>query len=137
MAVVTATPGRGSKAKGAAFQSLIKGWFEWLGWGPTTRPNRAPGDDIRLERFPLFSLELKNRVSTDLAGWWGQAQANADGRIPVLVHKRKGKALPQDQWVTMTLEEFVRLAKLVDHLDLRRWREMLEPEKVPEEIKTW
>lgn len=54
-------------------------------------------------------LECKNHARTDLPGWIAEARAeglNDGAKLAVVVHKRRGKAEPQNQWVTMTLADF-------------------------------
>ena len=55
-------------------------------------------------------VECKNTSRADLAGWMTEAEAqrgNDDALAGVIVHKRHGKGDPADQWVTMTMREFV------------------------------
>ena len=65
------------------------------------------GEDI-VGDFPL-SLEVKNQAKLDLAGWWAQAEYQANGKPAVVVHKRVGKAQAEDWWVTMDLKTLLRL----------------------------
>lgn len=57
-------------------------------------------------------IECKNHRKLDLAGWYGEAEAergNSDAAVAVVVHKRHGKGRPGDQWVTMTLRDLALL----------------------------
>jgi hypothetical protein len=57
-------------------------------------------------------IECKNTTALDLSGWARQAdieRGNDDAVVGVICHKRHGNALPENQWVTMTLAEFVAL----------------------------
>ena len=57
-------------------------------------------------------IECKNTSRLALADWADQAdieRGNADGMVGVICHKRHGNARPEDQWITMTLGEFVAL----------------------------
>ena len=77
--------------------------------------------DIYLPTEGRFILELKNVSRQDLPGWVAEAQCEAinydksvvgksSGRcIGVVVHKRKGKGDPAQQWVTMELGDFMDL----------------------------
>ena len=47
------------------------------------------GEDI-ISDFPA-SIEVKNQARLDLAGWWAQAEYQANGRPAVVVHKRVGR----------------------------------------------
>lgn len=55
-------------------------------------------------------VECKNKARLDLAGWAAEVEVergNDDALAGVIVHKRHGRGLPEDQWVTMTLGELV------------------------------
>lgn len=57
-------------------------------------------------------VECKNTTRTDLAGWAAEAEierGNDDALAGVIVHKRKGKGRAEEQWVTMTMANFVAL----------------------------
>lgn len=55
-------------------------------------------------------LECKDVSRTDLSGWVREAETergNDDAVAGVVVHKRRGTADPGDQYVTMTVRDFV------------------------------
>lgn len=57
-------------------------------------------------------LECKNTAKTNLGGWAAETEierGNDDAIAGVIIHKRHGKAKPEDQWVTMTLADFTAL----------------------------
>lgn len=57
-------------------------------------------------------LEAKNTARTDLAGWMAEAETqrgNDDALAGVVISKRHGKGDIADQWVHMTMREFVAL----------------------------
>lgn len=57
-------------------------------------------------------VECKDAARTDLAGWMAEAEVergNDDAGVALVVHKRRGKGQPADQWVTTTLRELVAL----------------------------
>ncbi|WRS30570.1 hypothetical protein U6G28_02470 [Actinomycetaceae bacterium MB13-C1-2] len=57
-------------------------------------------------------LECKDTTRINLAGWAAETEierGNDDALAGVTVHKRHGKGQPEDQWVTMTLADFVAL----------------------------
>lgn len=57
-------------------------------------------------------IECKSTAKTSLSGWASEAEAeriNDDALAGVIAHKRHGKGKAEDQWVTMTLSEFVAL----------------------------
>jgi hypothetical protein len=65
------------------------------------------GEDI-VSDFPA-SIEVKNQARLDLAGWWAQAEYQANGRPAAVIHKRLGKANAEDWWVTMDFKTLLRL----------------------------
>ena len=57
-------------------------------------------------------IECKSTTRTDLAGWAAEAETargNDDAVAGVIISKRHGKGQPGDQWVHMTLRDFVAL----------------------------
>jgi len=58
--------------------------------------------------FPMV-IEVKNQAKLDLAGWWTQAEYQANGKLPVVIHKRVGKSDPAEWWVTMDVQTLLRL----------------------------
>lgn len=57
-------------------------------------------------------VECKNTSKMSLATWAREAdieRGNDDALVGVIAHKRHGKGQPQDQWVSMSLGEFVAL----------------------------
>ena len=113
--------GRGARIKGLRFQRDIRDYLLNEGFEALARPGGEDGDDLRLADLPQLSIELKNQARTDLPAWWRQAYGQAQGRIPVLIWKRKAATRPSSQWVTMELGEFVRLCRLLRHVDPREW----------------
>lgn len=69
------------------------------------------GEDIVTD-FPA-SIEVKNQARMDLAGWYGQASEQAQGRPAIVVHKRVGKSKGGEWWVTTTLEDLIRIIKTI------------------------
>ncbi len=67
------------------------------------------GEDIVTD-FPA-SIEVKNQTRLDLAGWYEQAKAQAYGKPAMVVHKRVGKGQAREWWVTMTLDDLLRLVE--------------------------
>lgn len=58
--------------------------------------------------FPMV-IEVKNQAKLDLSGWWAQAEYQANGKLPVVIHKRVGKSDPAEWWVTMDVQTLLRL----------------------------
>lgn len=57
-------------------------------------------------------VECKDTARLNLAGWAAEVEAergNDDAVAGLIVHKRHGKGQPGDQWVHMTLRDFVAL----------------------------
>ena len=67
------------------------------------------GDDIATDA-PV-SIEVKDHVRLDLAGWVQQARANSGERPAVVWHKKRGVASPGGWYVTMLGEDLVRLLR--------------------------
>ena len=64
---------------------------------------------MRIHSQPLV-IESKNTTRLDLARWAAEAETergNDDALAGVIIHKRHGKTSPAQQWVTMTLHEFL------------------------------
>ena len=64
---------------------------------------------MRVHGQPLV-IECKNTTRLDLARWAAEAEAergNDDALAGIVIHKRHGKTSPAQQWVTMTLHEFL------------------------------
>lgn len=106
---MTARVGRGARLKGYNYQRLIYDYLRARGFKPIRRSIGEAGDDITVVDLPHISIETKNVNQRSLGTWWHQAKSNAQGRIPVIVMKRTGVAAASDQWVLLTLEEFLNL----------------------------
>jgi hypothetical protein len=80
----------------------------------TGRNDRGDIGGVRTVRGARVTIEAKNVVRIDLAGWMTEAEVEAgndDSQYPVVVFKRHGKGDPADQWVLMTLDTFARLVE--------------------------
>lgn len=108
--------GSSARRKGNAAEVEVVAALKRAGWRAVTsraaRGGYQLGADI-VSNFPL-AIEVKNQTRLDLPGWWRQAQDQAGPRLPVVIHKRVGKASAEDWWVTMDLQT---LLKLVDGPD--------------------
>lgn len=66
-------------------------------------------------------IECKNVMKLSLGTWMKEAEVergNDDAGVAMIIHKRHGSAKPEDQWVTMTVGEFVALVNgNRDHLN--------------------
>ena len=57
-------------------------------------------------------VECKNTSRINLGTWATETEiqrGNDDAGVGIIVHKRHGKGQPGDQWVTLTLADFVAL----------------------------
>lgn len=68
-----------------------------------------------------IAVEVKNTSRINLGAWAQEAEiarGNSDSVAGIVVHKRHGKGQAADQWVTLTLADFVALLTGTrDHLD--------------------
>ena len=97
---------KGNRAEVEVVRVLRQAGYE----AETSRASRGgyqAGEDI-VSDFPA-SIEVKNQARLDLAGWWAQAEYQANGRPAVVIHKRVGKAQAEDWWVTMDVKTLLRL----------------------------
>lgn len=104
--------GAAERRKGARAERDVVHALRRAGWeAETTRAQSGAqrGDDIATNA-PV-SIEVKDRGAMDLSGWLRQAEQNANGRPAVVWHKRRGKANPEDWYVTMTGETFLTLLR--------------------------
>lgn len=102
-----------SRRKGQIFERALRAHFD--PWLVTYSHIGASEEDLILET-PLFTLsvEAKNHARPDLAGWWAQAVEQAgEDYLPVVIHKRHGRADAQEQWVTMDVATFTRILNLL------------------------
>lgn len=102
-------------AKGSAFERLIA---DYLRDQVDDRIDRRvktgakdKGDIANLRhRGHRIVVELKSVARLDLAGWLEEARIernNDDAAIGIVVHKRRGKGRPGDQYCLMTLDDLV------------------------------
>lgn len=74
--------------------------------------DRGDVGGVRILRGGRMVLECKDVVSVSLGAWYSEAEkerGNDDAMCCAVVHKRKGKGQPGDQWVTMTVDDLVAL----------------------------
>lgn len=63
-----------------------------------------------------IAIECKNVTRMDLPKWTREAHTeagNIGGAAGVVIHKRHGNGKPEDQWVTMTVTDFVTIINLL------------------------
>ena len=117
---------RSARQAGTRFESLIAGYLARV-WDDRIERRAKSGAKDRgdLSGVRIMGqrvvVECKDHNRLDLAGWWAEAdteRGNDDASAAFIVHKRRGRAHPADQWVTLTLGDLVAL--LVgsrDHLE--------------------
>ena len=79
----------------------------------TGRADKGDIGGIRMRGHRIVA-ECKNHARLDLPGWYAEAEtecAHDDALLGVVVHKRRGTARPERQWVTMSLADFARLIR--------------------------
>lgn len=106
-----------AKAKGTAFESLIRDYLRGVGFPVERVPAGMAADRGDLSGLPGWTLELKcypqdigraiNDGFTDLA----VEQANADTPFGAVIAKRRGKTDAGSQLVAMELWQFVALLR--------------------------
>lgn len=103
-----------SKQKGTAFETLVLAAFRRH--YPTAERRAMQGaldkGDLLLPGENRFIVECKNVKVVDLPGWTREAKAEAaNAGVPygVVLHKRRGSAKPDEQWVTVELRTFLEL----------------------------
>lgn len=102
--------GAAERRRGQKAERDVAGFLRDNGWPAiTTRAASGfqKGDDIATDA-PI-SIEVKDHVRLDLAGWVRQARENSKGLPAVVWHKRRGVADPGQWYVTMTGHDLIRL----------------------------
>ena len=108
---------KSAKAAGAQFESLVARYLaEHVDDRVERRRLSGRGDrgDIGGLRHmgQRVVIECKDTSRLDLAGWAAEAELerlNDDANVAVVMSKRHGRGAPGDQWVHMTLRDFVAL----------------------------
>lgn len=106
-----------SKQKGTDFESLIRDYLK-VEWSDIVERMTLSGNDDKgdISNFRVGSgqhkiaIECKNVRSLSLAGWVKEAQDEAEhyGAVAgIVVHKRERKGQAADQYVTLTLSDFL------------------------------
>ena len=107
--------GNSSRRKGNAAEVEVVHALERAGFramsSRAARGGYQSGEDI-VTNFPL-SVEVKNQTRLDLPGWWRQAQEQAGDVLPVVIHKRVGKARAEEWWATMDFQTLLDLVRVL------------------------
>jgi len=107
--------GASSRRKGNAAEVEVVHALERAGFramsSRAARGGYQTGEDI-VTNFPL-SVEVKNQARLDLGGWWAQAQDQSGDKLPVVIHKRVGRARAEDWWATMDFQTLMDLVRVL------------------------
>jgi hypothetical protein len=103
--------GNSSRQRGRRFQTLIRQWLEDEGCNVVELGGAGlESTDLLVLGSPNLSCEIKNVSRLDLSGWLDQACEQAPkGALPVVIHKRRGRASAGESYVTLRLEDLRRL----------------------------
>lgn len=104
-----------AKAAGSSFERLVA---DYLAEHVDDRIDRRVktgavdrGDITGMRYFgKRVVIECKNEAKVKLGPWMTETEierGNDDALFGVIAHKRHGKGQAKDQWITMTLSEFV------------------------------
>lgn len=109
-----------AKKAGAEFERLIADAFAATVDDRIDRAVKRGANDIgdvaglRFHGHKI-AVEVKNEAGMKLPAWVAEAEAerqNLGALAGLVVHKRHGKGKPGDQWVTMTMDNFIALMTL-------------------------
>lgn len=104
-----------SKAKGTAWETAIVRALRDAGFaGAERRALRGTSDCGDITGVPSLVIEAKNQARTELAAWADEATAereNASAAYGVVWHHRRGRSRPEDGFVTMSGDDFLRLLR--------------------------
>lgn len=110
------------RRKGSSFERLIADYLKNHGFPFADRRVKTGAKDtgdiggVHVNVNELCSpsdriaIEVKNTAKLSLGTWASEAETervNDDALAGVVVHKRHGKGQAKDQWVTLTLTDFV------------------------------
>lgn len=111
---------RSAKQAGTRFERVMADWLglvlddDTIDRMPRTGA-KDKGDIANLRcRGMRIAVEVKDCARTDLPGWTEEAETerrNYSALAGVVIHKRRGRGNPADQWVTMTARELVALLR--------------------------
>ena len=96
-----------SKAKGSAGERELCMWLTAHGYPARRNEQRYIGGkgnpDISVEGLERFHLEIKRMEWLNIHAAMRQAERDADGRIPAVVHRRN-----REPWlITMRLDDWI------------------------------
>ena len=102
--------GASSRRKGNRAEQQVAALLRTHGWQARTSRSvqGVQGGPDLITNCPA-AIEVKDHARMDLAGWVDQAVAQADGKTPVVIHKRRGKGNPADWYATLRLSDLLQL----------------------------
>ena len=113
--------GRGRNVKGRLWETAVANAAREAGVKLQRIRVRGRDDEGDLAGITDFLLECKNHGAPRVGEWLDQARAEAVASgclFAAVIHKRRGKPSATDGFVTMTLADFIRLAKHVGLADV-------------------
>lgn len=100
---------KGNTAERAVAQ-VLRDW----GWqAVTSRSTNGTQDGMDIISDTPLAIEVKNQVRLDLSAWTKQAAENALDKVPVVWHKKRGEANPENWYVTMEGVELLKLLEMI------------------------
>jgi len=105
--------GATSRRKGNLAEVAVVHVLREHGYDAVTSRNARGGAQMGADivsDFPAV-IEVKNHTKLDLAGWWQQAVAQADGHPAVVIHKRVGRGDAHEWWATMDFQTLIELVR--------------------------
>ena len=108
---------RSARQAGTAFETLIATYLNRFVDDRVERRRQGGafdrGDVSGLRHMgQRIVVECKNTARPTLATWAEEVEIerlNDDAGVGIIAHKRHGKGQAEDQWITMTLQDFVSL----------------------------
>lgn len=99
--------GKFSKEKGKRFERQVAGLFRDFGYDAhrSAQFKGNTGQAADVEGTPGIHVECKHQERMNLYDWMAQAQRDARGDIPVVIHKANNKPI----LVTMTFDDWIQL----------------------------
>ena len=108
-----------NKSKGTAFETLIVDYLKQFYPNCERRALQGAldkGDITGVDRRLVF--ECKSHNTLNFSGWLKEAETervNADAEVGVVVAKRRGYGKAEDQYIVLTVKDFVRLLEITEY----------------------
>ena len=110
-----------SRQKGTAFETLVVDYLRQHFPYAMRHPLHGTVDLGDVHGVPGLVVQCKNAKRTELSEWIKSAHeqaANAGVSYGIVVHKRRGKAHAEEQFVTLTLDDFVAMYGMLVALEI-------------------